>query len=326
MVFNTTDFQLRKLSLTIVFFLLLFVSRIAVSQTASPPASGAKKNEKPLHLFLIGNSFSGNAAKYLRELSEEGGHGLIIGRAELGGCSLQRHWELVEAAEANPEDPKGKAYNGKSLKMLLSEGTWDVVTLQQYSMLSGDVETYRPYAKKLYDYIKTLQPSARIVFHQTWAYRSDADGFGQIAAGKLAQSEKEMWENSRAAYHTIARELGAAVIPVGDAFWRLSSDKKWRYQKDAGFDFEKPQPPHLPNQTHSLHVGYSWNNAKLAFDSHHASAAGCYLGSLVWYGFLFNESPVKLTFVPEGVPADFAAQVRKTAWSTVKAVGKGVEK
>ncbi|MGM9506357.1 DUF4886 domain-containing protein [Larkinella sp. GY13] len=321
MLVNTAVFRVRAF----VFFLLLFVSRVAVSQTGSALSSDTKKNGKPLHLFIIGNSFSGNAAKYLRELSEEGGHALTLGRAELGGCSLQRHWEIAEAAEANPDDPKGKAYNGKSLKMLLAEGVWDVVTLQQYSMLSGDVDTYQPYAKKLVDYIRKLQPSAKIVFHQTWAYRSDADGFGQIAAGKLAQSEKEMWEKSRAAYHTIARELGASVIPVGDAFWRISSDPKWAYRKDADYDFAKPQAPNLPNQDHSLHVGYGWKDNKLGFDSHHASTAGCYLGSLVWYGFLFNESPVDLKFVPESVPADFAAQLRKTAWSTVKKSGKGVK-
>jgi hypothetical protein len=323
---NTAEFRLRQLTSATVFFLLIFVGKIAVSQTGSSAVSEAKKTGKPLHLFIIGNSFSGNAAKYMRELSEEGGHELTVGRAELGGCSLQRHWEIAEAAEANPDDPKGKAYDGKSLKMLLAEGVWDVVTLQQYSMLSGDVETYRPYAQKLYDYIKKLQPSARIVFHQTWAYRSDADGFGQIATGKLAQSEKEMWEKSRAAYHTIAHELGTSVIPTGDAFWRINSDQKWAYQKDAGYDFAKPQPPNLPNQNHSLHMGYRWNNTKLEFDSHHANTAGCYLGSLVWYGFLFNESPVNLKFVPEGVPADFAAQLRKTAWSTVKEVGKSVAK
>jgi hypothetical protein len=42
-------------------------------------------------LFLIGNSFSQNAAKYLPQLAQEGNHPLIIGRAEIGGCSLQKH-------------------------------------------------------------------------------------------------------------------------------------------------------------------------------------------------------------------------------------------
>lgn len=326
MDFKTGIFKLRARA-TVILFLLLVVTRpFAFSQTGSTAAPGTKASGKPLRLFIIGNSFSGNAAKYLPELSKEGGHELTIGRAELGGCSLQRHWEIVEAAEANPDDPKGKQYNGKSLKMLLSEGTWDVVTLQQYSMLSGDVETYQPYARKLHDYIKKLQPLARIVFHQTWAYRADADGFGKIAGETLAQSEKEMWEKSRAAYQTVARELGAAIIPTGDAFWRMSSDRNWGFQKDNNVNAATAKPPRLPAEKHSLHVGYRWDDAKLTFDSHHANNAGCYLGALVWYGFLFNDSPVSLTFVPEEVPADFAAQLRKTAWTTIKETKTAVER
>ncbi|GAB4020029.1 DUF4886 domain-containing protein [Spirosoma koreense] len=267
---------------------------------------------------MIGNSFSQNASKYLPQLSKEGGHQLIIGRAELGGSSLQRHWDHVAAAEQNPDDPKGKPYAGKSLKMLLSEGVWDVVTIQQASILSGDVETYRPYARKLYDYVKKLQPNATVVFHQTWAYRIDSKDFSQIATNDSAKTSQEMWEKSRAAYHTVADELGIPIIPTGDAFWRINSMAKWAYKKDDVFNFSHPQSPNLPNQTHSLNAGYRWDKGKLAFDSHHASAAGCYLGGLVWYSFLFNESPVKLTFYPEEIDQAFAKQLRKTAWSTVK--------
>lgn len=278
----------------------------------------ASAQKKPLRLFLIGNSFSQNATQFLPELSKEGGHALIIGRAELGGCSLQRHWEHAAAAEADPKDEKGKPYNGKSLKMLLSEGTWDVITLQQYSKISTDLSTYQPYAAKLYEYVHKLQPNARIVFHQTWAYRSDSEDFGQLTGGGEAKSEKEMWEKSRAAYRTVAAALHTTVIPTGDAFWQISADPKWAYRKDKQFDFKNPPQSTLPSQTHSLHVGYSLNKEKMNFDSHHAGPAGCYLGALVWYGFLFQESPVRLTFRPETVPADFAGQLRKTAWNTVK--------
>ncbi|GAB3957481.1 DUF4886 domain-containing protein [Spirosoma harenae] len=267
---------------------------------------------------MIGNSFSQNASKYLPELSKEGGHVLVIGRAEIGGSSLQRHWEHAEAAELNPDDPKGKPYNGKSLKMLLSDGVWDIVTIQQASILSGDVETYRPYARNLYDYVKKLQPNATIVFHQTWAYRTDSKDFSRIASGDSAKSSEQMWEKSRSAYHTIANELGISLIPNGDAFWQINSSPKWSYQKDNSFDPKQAKSSTLPDQTHSLHVGYRWDKDKLVFDSHHANEAGCYLGGLVWYSFLFGESPVKLTFKPAEVDDDFARQLRKVAWKTVK--------
>ncbi|MVM37777.1 DUF4886 domain-containing protein [Spirosoma sp. HMF3257] len=304
--------SLRQLRHQNVFlFLLLFAVKTAIAQ----PVSDGKQ---PLRLFLIGNSFSQNATRYLPELSKEGGHELVIGRAELGGSSLQRHWEHAEAAEMNPDDPKGKPYGGKSLKMLLSDGVWDVVTIQQASILSGDVETYRPYARKLYEYIKRLQPKATVVFHQTWAYRSDSKDFSQIAKGDSARSAQEMWEKSRAAYHTIASELGIAIIPNGDAFWRMNEKAKWAYHSDNSFTINQARPPALPDQTHSLNMGYRWDKDKLAFDSHHANDAGCYLGALVWYGFLFDESPVKLTFCPDGVDRKFATQLKKTAWSVVR--------
>jgi hypothetical protein len=307
----------------IVFLFLGFTTVQAQSARVSGTVGVRPTPTDTLHLFLIGNSFSQNAARYLPQLAKEGGHPLKIGRAELGGCSLQRHWEHAAAAEANPDDPKGKPYKGKSLRMLLSEGTWDVVTLQQYSMHSADPAAYEPYAQKLYDYIKSIQPRAEVVFHQTWAYRSDADGFGQVAPNTFAQSEKEMWEKSRAAYHTIGRQLGVRIIPVGDAFWKVSSDPTWGYRKDPNFNYKNPEYPSLPDQTHSLHAGYRWtNDQKWGFDSHHANEAGCYLGSLVWYSFLFGESPRELTFTPEQVPADFAAQLRKVAETTQNRVRK----
>ncbi|UFH53441.1 DUF4886 domain-containing protein [Spirosoma sp. KNUC1025] len=271
---------------------------------------------------MIGNSFSQNASKYLPQLSKEGGHELVIGRAEIGGSSLQRHWDHAEAAERNPDDPNGKPYGGKSLKMLLSEGVWDVVTIQQASILSGNVDTYQPYARKLYEYVKKLQPNATVVFHQTWAYRTDSKDFSQIAKGDSAKSAREMWEKSRAAYHTVADELAIPIIPNGDAFWRVNSSAKWAYHNDNSYDFRQAHSTALPDQTHSLHVGYSLNKDRLAFDSHHANDAGCYLGALVWYSFLFGESPVKLSFRPEAVDPDFASELKKVAWSTVKKTKK----
>jgi hypothetical protein len=297
--------------------LIIFI--IATGSVIANGTDGLSKNDT-LRLFLIGNSFSQNATRYLPQLSAEGGHPLKIGRAELGGCSLQRHWEIAEAAEKNPDDPKGKAYNGKSLRELLSAGTWDVVTLQQNSMNSGDVTTYSPYAKKLYDLIRSIQPKARIVMHQTWAYRSDAKTFTQVARKQHAKSNKEMYEKSRAAYHTIAGELGMPIIPVGDAFWKVNSDPVTAYKPDSSFDFANPQIPALPDQKNSLHMGYRWdNNQKLVFDANHANEAGCFLGGLVWYAFLYKQSPVKLKFRPEKVAEDFDVKLKAAAWSVSKA-------
>lgn len=284
---------------------LLLISHVSFGQAA-------------LRLFIIGNSFSKNATAYLPNFSKENNQQLQVGRAELGGCSLQQHWEYAAAAEANPEDPKGKPYNGKSLRMLLSEGTWDVVTMQQFSYLSADLESYSPYAQKLYDYIKALQPNAKIYLHQGWAYRSDAKKFGRVAPEQPAKNQQEMWQKSRAAYHTIAQQLKVGIIPVGDAFNTVATDPEYRFTKDLNFDYENPVAPNLPNQTNSLNMGYYWKDNTLVFDPNHANEAGRYLGSLIWYAILFNTSPEKLKYQPKEVSAGFAAYLRSVAAKTVK--------
>ncbi|WP_342331751.1 DUF4886 domain-containing protein [Pedobacter sp. FW305-3-2-15-E-R2A2] len=287
---------------------LLLISQVSFGQVA----------EKALRLFIIGNSFSQNATAYLPNLVKENNQQLVVGRAELGGHSLQQHWEYAEAAEANPEDPKGKPYNGKSLRMLLSAGTWDVVTMQQFSYLSADVDSYSPYAQKLYNYIKSLQPNAKILLHQGWAYRSDAKKFGRVAPEQPAKTQEEMWQKSRAAYHAVAKQLNVSLIPVGDAFNAVATGSEYRFTKDMNFDYDHPVFPNLPIQTNSINMGYYWKDNVLVFDPNHANEAGRYLGSLIWYAVLFKESPEKVKYQPKEVPAGFAAYLRSVAAKTVK--------
>lgn len=289
-------------SSSVLFFLLLF-SLNAFSQ--------ADKNT--LRLFVIGNSFSENATTFLPQIAKARGKTITIGRAELGGHSLAQHWGYVEKFEKDSTDAKGKPYGGKSLRMLLSQGIWDVVTMQQYSYLSGDSASYNPYAQKLVDYIKKFQPQAEIVVHQTWAYRADANKFGRIDQLQHAKNQEEMWQKSRTAYHKLAKQFKSRILPVGDAFEEVAASKKYGYKKDKDFDFVHPVAPNLPNQKNSINVGYFWNKKELAFDPNHANDAGKYLGGLIWYAILFKESPRKINFKPVSVSEDFKKYLIKVA-------------
>jgi hypothetical protein len=75
-----------------------------------------------------------------------------------------------------------------------------------------------------------------------------------------------------------------------------------------------------------LHVGYRWLAGKLGKDANHANVAGEYLGALVWYGFLFNESPERLAFIPPGLNPEFAAHLRAVAAQVLKEVAPANEK
>ncbi|MEH3112213.1 DUF4886 domain-containing protein [Pedobacter terrae] len=295
------------MKLSIYFFLLVCLTANVFAQTG----------QDTLRLFIIGNSFSQNASAFLPQLAKERGKTLIIGRAELGGHSLEQHWNYVEKAEANADDPGGKPYQGKSLKMLLGQEKWDIITIQQYSYLSADSSSYYPYANKLVAYVKALQPQARLVVHQTWAYRTDAKKFGRIAEGKMAKSQKEMWQKSRAAYHLLAKRIDVRILPVGDAFQVVTNDRKYGFKPDLSFNYEHPTAPNLPDQTHSINIGYYWNKKELVFDPNHANDAGKYLGGLIWYGMLFNDSVKNIRFKPDNVSEAFAQYLRKVAAKTI---------
>ena len=111
-------------------------------------------------------------------------------------------------------------------------------------------------------------------------------------------------------------------MPVGDAFNAVASDKVFGFKKDAAFDYANPVYPNLPNQENSLNIGYFWKDNKLVFDPNHANEAGRYLGSLIWYSVLFKESPLKLDYVPNKVPAAFAAYLKTVAEKAIKNVNK----
>lgn len=90
------------------------------------------------------------------------------------------------------------------------------------------------------------------------------------------------------AYRSIAEELDAEVLPVGDAFYLADTDEKWGFRPDTKFEFTTALAPALPQQIHSLHVGWGWTmpkgggEEKLMIDGHHANLAGEYLGACVW--------------------------------------------
>ncbi|MBI1367838.1 MAG: DUF4886 domain-containing protein [Planctomycetes bacterium] len=288
--------------------------------------TAAHAESKTVRLLTVGNSFADNALSFLPQIAEAGGDKLIFARANLGGCSLERHWGLVEKYEADHDDKTGHPYNGGkfSLAEMLKQDAWDVVTIQQYSFISHDLSTYEPFAKNLNDYIHQHAPQAKVLIQQIWAYRVDDPRFNGQDDGKQPRTQKAMYEQVRAAYHAVAKELNIGILPSGDAMYIADSDPTWGYAPDKTFDFAHAAAPALPDQTHSLHAGYSWSRKsgteKLGMDGHHASSAGRYLIGCVWYEVLFDRNVENNPFVPPGLDADYARFLRQTAHKAVMQV------
>ncbi|MFA6293199.1 MAG: DUF4886 domain-containing protein [Victivallales bacterium] len=301
--------------------LIILSLNLDAQEKIADKAGAAATPVNQIKILAIGNSFSGNASRYLNDIVKSSGNcELVFGHAMIGGCPLEKHWNLACKNDANPEDPEGKPYSYKGKKVglreMLTAEKWQYVTIQQYSLISFKVESYRPYAKNLYDYIRKYAPDAEVVIHQTWAYRSDDNALfkGDFNAVKMYQQLTE-------AYYTIAKELGCRVIPVGTAFQLAYESPEWEFKTDASFDYKDPKHPDLPNQLHSLHSGYSWKTTgetrKLGIDTHHANSAGEYLGGCVWFEFFFKEDVRKIKFKPQKMTEEDAAFLRNIAHKIV---------
>lgn len=300
----------------VLFLGLLGGIPVATAGEVPAPEQGAART---VRLLTVGNSFSRNATRFLGDLAEAGGHRLIHRPIVVGGASLELHATKAQAHERDPKDAGGLYANGRSLKQELRDGPWDFVTIQQASLKSHDVETFRPFAAWLSDYIRQHAPDAEVLIHQTWAYRRDDPRFTS-PSGKHGEpaTQEAMYRGISTAYGTVARELGVRPIPVGDAFFLADTDPEWGYRPDTAFSFKGIQHPALPNQTHSLHVGWKWSALKdgkkvIRMDGHHANTAGEYLGGCVWFEVIFGAGVVGNAFVPPGVERAHARFLQETA-------------
>lgn len=289
------------------------------TEVTKAPASRVKT----VRLLTVGNSFSQNATRFLGDLATNAGRVLIHHQAVIGGATMAQHLEKAAFHGQDPQDPRGFYTSKRSLKQELLAEPWDFVTIQQASLKSHDLATYRPSARELHDYLKRYAPQVKVLVHQTWAYRRDDPRFASAAPkpGEPATQEA-MYQGLTRAYTAIAAELSARRIPVGDAFFLADTDPAWGYRPDTQFDLKRAKPPALPDQTHSLHVGWRWVKGKdgqesLRMDGHHANVAGQYLGGCVFYEVLFGESVVGNRFVPKGLDAAYARFLQETAHRAV---------
>lgn len=299
-------------ALRILFLTLLFIAPLSADEG------------KTIRLLTVGNSFSQNATRHLGALAKAGGDTLILRGADVGGATMELHWNKARTFEQDPANKAGRYANGRSLKEELLAEKWDFVTIQQASIKSHDVATYRPFASLLRDYIKQHAPDAEVLLHETWEYRIDDPRFSaKTPKPGEPLTQDEMYRGLSGAYETIAKELGVRRLPVGTAFHIANRDPQWGFRvSPVPFDSKNAKPGELPDQTHSLNVGWNWkkqtdDQVKLGMDGHHANLAGEYLGACVWYEVLFGRSVEGNAFVPKGLDADYAKFLQATAHRVV---------
>jgi hypothetical protein len=293
--------------------LAMFLSMSAVCAFAQDD----KNQEKTVKLLTIGNSFAQNALKYLDQIVKGQGRKIIIGRANLGGCPLDRHWNNAE------KDLKEYKYKGKKLTLteMLQAEKWDIVTIQQVSHKSFKRETFEPYAANLIALIKKYAPQAEIVIHQTWAYRADHNWFTKKDA---TLTQQKMYDGALANYLWLADKYKLRVFPSGAAIQLCREIQPVKFTfPDPKFDYKNAEKPALPNQDGSLIVGLSWRKNKagkwyMGNDAIHANPRAEYMIGCAWYEMIYGDNAENVKFVPKGIDEKDAEFLRKTAHQAVE--------
>lgn len=135
---------------------------------------------KFIKVLAIGNSFSQDAIEqYLYELAHAQGDSLVIGNAYIGGCSIDRHYtNLIKdsALYAYRKVVGGVRSEQKkvTLKHIIRDEQWDIISLQQASQHSGIPTSFQKLSQ-LKNLVQSYTTNLHVefVWHMTWAYAED---------------------------------------------------------------------------------------------------------------------------------------------------------
>ena len=225
-----------------------------------------------MKILSIGNSFSADAHVYLRALAEQRGIDLQTVNIAIGGCSLQMHWDNIVNNNVNylHNINGGEEWQSKlvSVEEILKSEPFDIITLQQVSGFSGIYESYFPYFSNIVDYVRSLQPNARLYIHRTWAYEIDSE-HGDFP--KYERDQEKMHAAICEATSRVSMESDIPLILSGDIIEALR-------RRVSRFDYEN-------------------GGESLCRDGFHLSAYARYAVALAWLATLTNQSVEPMPFM-----------------------------
>ncbi len=256
-----------------------------------------------LRVLAIGNSFSEDAVEqYLWEMGQEVGVDFIIGNAYRGGWSLISHWKDARSLAADTEYRKvvdGRRTNlGKfTLRHIITDEPWDVITFQQVSQDAGRTDSYEPGLSLMIGYVKALArvDTVRLGFHQTWAYSQDSEhqGFANYNRDQMLM------------YSCIT----AAV------------EKAMHYHK-GDLTFYIPSGTAIQNARTTLLARNNTDkqsvNRELTRDGYHLNyTIGRYIAACTWFEVLTGKSAIGLKTRPKDLIPEMALIAQNAAHAAV---------
>ena len=163
---------------------------------------------KTYRSLSVGNSFSQDALMFCHDIAAADGIEWDTVNLVVGGCELHRHWQYW--SENDPHyalEINGKwVRNEVTIKEMLEDGTYDIVTTQQASHYSGRPETYFPFVVDLCRVFREYQPDAKLYLQETWAYEWDST---HGAFPTYHNDQREMYDRLKIAYAAAAIAVDA---------------------------------------------------------------------------------------------------------------------
>ena len=283
---------MKKIFSLLTIGLLLLLVGCKPTPVEEPVEKELGKVEKVL---VIGNSFSHNSLEYLYPILDENikiSNGVVVGHIHIGGSSLETHSINAQTdSKAYQYDKyiKGKekpAFPHLSIKQVLEDEEWDVVTIQQVSGKSGVLSSYHPHLKTLVDYIKenSLNKKVKVVWHMTWAYQSDSK---HEDFENYANNQQFMYEN---------------IVEVTN-----NSPLKNPYINNV-----------IPTGTTIQNLRTSIIGDKLTVDGYHLNKIGKYAAALTWGAYLFNIDFSNYTIIDEEIPEEFSGAIVESVLASIE--------
>lgn len=191
-----------------------------------------------MKVLSIGNSFSEDAQRWLNPLSKCGDVKIDTVNLFIGGCSLQRHFEnlISEAREYDFEINETEKVKRVSLIEGLKSDTYDVVTIQQVSGLSGCPQSFVPFLPEIIKAVKIYQPNAKLYYHKTWSYECD---YESKRYKDYNSDQKEMYRRLCDCAVLAHRLCDLEIIPVGDFIQYLRENTKEFDYKNGGLSLNR---------------------------------------------------------------------------------------
>ena len=269
---------------TFAVLLLVFVMTFSVPLPARAGVSALSPVEpvsgRTLKVLFIGNSFSVDTTRYIRDIVGQTGYKISIGDAWIGGARLGDH---AANAKSNAkkytylENTKGswvtRRYNGSMtwrLSWILSRKKWDVIILQSYSTDIGKPSSFYPdgdssktsHLEYLAKWCKKKCPGAAIGYNMTWACPSGSNADGYAYYGGQMKMMKAAWKTTKTLLEEAEEEEEPAPPESEELFEDLEDSGggvvKTRPDEGTGVEFVIPTGTAIQN-ARSSYFGDSLN-------------------------------------------------------------------